>query len=87
MIELPDPASVIPADWRTRSDEEKLAIYADAWSILGANIAYREWEARQPDWEQPMLPLDEFSEIRCLCAGGWCAPSEPEYALVEVVGK
>jgi hypothetical protein len=81
-IELPDPASVIPADWRTRSDEEKLAIYADAWSIIGANIAYREWEAAQPDWEQLMLPLPEFSEIRC--ASGWCAPSEPEYAWMEV---
>lgn len=82
MIELPDPASVIPADWMTRSDEEKRAIYADAWSILGANIAYREWESRQPDWEQPMLPLDEFHEIRCV--SGWCAPSEPMYSIAQV---
>lgn len=83
MIELPDPASVIPADWHTRSDEEKLAIYADAWSIMGANIAYRKWEAKQPDWEQPTLPLDEFGEW-FTAASGWCAPSESEYALMEV---
>lgn len=82
MIELPDPASVIPADWRTRSDEEKLAIYAAAWGIIGANIAYLNDEARRPDWEQLVLPLDIFHEIRC--ANGWCAPSKPEYALTEV---
>ncbi len=84
MIELPDPASVIPADWRTRSEKEKREIYADAWSVLGANIAYRAWESRQPEWEQLVLPLDEFSEIRCLAGSSWCAPSQPEYALVEV---
>lgn len=82
MINLPDPASVIPADWMTRSDKEKREIYANAWSILGANIAYRNDEARRPDWEQLVLPLEEFRQIRC--AGGWCAPSEPEYALAEV---
>ncbi len=81
MIELPDPASVIPADWRTRSDEEKLKIYAETWGILGANIAYRNWEARRPDWEQLVLPLDEFLTTTYTCASGWCAPSEPEYAL------
>lgn len=82
MIKLPDPASVIPADWRTRSDKEKLAIYADAWSILGANIAYMNDEAKRPDWEQLVLPLDEFHEIRC--ASGWCAPSEPMYSIAQV---
>lgn len=79
MIKLPDPASVIPADWRTRSDEEKLAIYADAWSIIGANIAYINDDMKHPGWEQLTLPLEEFTEIRC--ASGWCAPSEPEYAI------
>lgn len=82
MIELPDPASVIPADWMTRSGKEKREIYANAWGILGANIAYREWEAKQPDWEQLVLPLPEFN--RPLCASGWCAPSEREYAFAEV---
>ena len=81
-VELPDPRSVIPADWRTRSDEEKLGFYADAWGIIGANIAYLNDQAKHPGWEQLMLPLPEFSEIRC--ASGWCAPSEPEYALMEV---
>lgn len=83
MIELPDPASVIPDDWMTRSLEEKREIYANAWGIIGANIAYREWEARQPEWEQLPLPLAEF-EPQIRCASGWCAPSEPEYALMEV---
>ena len=66
MIELPDPASVIPDDWMTRSLEEKREIYA-----------------KQPEWEQLLLPLAEF-EPQIRCASGWCAPSEPEYALVEV---
>ena len=79
MIQLPDPASVIPADWRTRSDEEKLAIYAETWGIIGANIAYRNWEAAQPDWEQLVLPLEEFTMLRA--ASGWCAPLEPEYSI------
>ena len=84
MIELPDPASVIPADWRTRSDKEKLAIYAEAWAIVGTNIAHRNWEARQPDGEQLVLPLEEFTIFSCSAANGWCPPSEPEYSLREV---
>lgn len=81
MVELPDPYDAIPPDWRTRSSKEKLEIHASFWGILGANIAYINDEMKRPDWEQLVLPLEEFTAIRS--ANGWCAPSEPEYALME----
>lgn len=74
-LDLPDPADLLPSDWRTLSDEHKHALYCEAWATLGANVAQREWEARQPDWVQDPLPLPEFQLIYT-AAGGWCAPSK-----------
>lgn len=77
-LDLPDPVDLLPSDWRSLSKEHKHALYCEAWATLSANLAYREWEARQPDWVQDPLPLPEF-QLVFTAVGGWCAPSHVDY--------
>lgn len=83
-FDLPDPADLLPSDWRNLSKEHKHALYCEAWAICGANIATQEWKSRQLDWVQDPLPLAEFYVEVYSCASGWCAPSdELTYDIVD----
>lgn len=81
-LELPDPADLLPSNWRELPQEYKNALYCEAWATLGANIAQQAWEARQPNWVQDPLPLLEFQPVY-VAASGWCAPDRTHYAWFE----
>lgn len=71
--DVPDPVDLIPANWRELPKSWRRMLYAETWATVGANIAYFNDLARQPEWVQDPLPLEEFQPT-ITAASGWCAP-------------